>query len=408
MPSSIAQDSKHSLTFLKIEADFLKRLKNKRLFTTSFGSNWTQNTLSSNFQLLSNEDVVQNVLSNSFQNDFKYNLLNLYAKASYNYTLGALGINGELEVLHNNNYLENEEIKIRDNSLVINPTIGFDVSLNKNNNVTGSIALKSESPTLRNLTEQYILSDFNSLNRGSINSLEQLQSLTFFTNYTLGTILSSFYSNTTFYYQQEFEYFTSNSQITPQYTIGDQFKEKGRRFFFLKTDANIFLDFVDSNLKIKGGYTNQEYQNIVNDNIRDVRFNSYEYGMELRTAFNGPINFHIGTSWIDNRITVNETDKNIRNQSFVDVVYTPIKKVNINLNMERFNFNSISTTNSFYFADLKTSYEVFKNKLSLTVEGKNLFNVQNYNNLFINDTGFTNSSYRLLPRYVLLKARIKI
>lgn len=406
--SSISQGSKHSLTFLQIEGDFLKRLENKRLFKASFGSNWTQNTLDSNFQLLNDEDVIQNALSNSFQNDFKYNLFNMYAKTSYNHTIGALGINGEVEILYNNNYLKNEDIETRDNSVVINPTIGFDISINENNNFTSSVALKSKSPTLRNLTESYVLSDFNSFNRGTINSLEQLQSLTFFTNYTLGNILSPFFSNTTFYYQKEFEYFTANNQITPQFTITDRFKEEGRRFLFLKTDANIFLDFLDSNLKLKGGYTNQEYQNIVNDNVRDVGINSYEYGMELRTAFSGPINFHIGTSWTDNRITVTQTDRNIRNQSFVDVVYTPIKKVNVNLNMERYSFNSISTTNSFYFADLKTSYEVIKNKLSLTIEGKNLFDVQNYNNLFINDVGFTNSSYRLLPRYVLLKARIKL
>jgi len=406
--TSISQNSKHSLTFFKLESDLLKKLKNKRLLKVTLGSTLTQNTLNSDFQLRDDNEVIANVLSDDFQNDFQYNLLSIYAKANYNYKIGILGINGALEVLHNRNYLKNNTTETSDHSIIINPSISVDLSLNKNNKFTSSIELKSDSPTLRNVTEGYVLTDFNNFSRGNPTNLDQLQSLHLFANYTLGNILSPFFSNTSLIYQKSFEYYTSDNQITSQFAVSDQFIENGRTLFIAQTEANLFVDFLESNLKVKGSYTNQHYQNSVNNSLRDISSTTFKYGLELRTAFSGNFNFHIGTSWSDNRITINQTDKNMSNQSFVDVVYTPIKKVNLSVNMERYTFNSLSDTNPFYFADFKTSYQVIKNKLSVSIEGKNLFNVQNYNSLFINDTGFTNSSYRLLPRYVLLKARIKI
>ena len=407
MSPTIFQKSEHTLTFFKVEGEFLKRLKNKNLFKISAVTHLNQNRLTSNFQL-TNETDGDVEFSNDFQNTFKYNLFNTALKTSYSHRLGPLSVNGELEVLYNNNYLKNTTTEIRDHSFIINPLLGFDLSLNRNNKLNGSVGLKSSNPSLRNVIDGYILTDFNVFSRGAPSNIEQLQSFSGFANYTLGTIISPFYSNTLLYYEKNVDYYTTDSQITSDYRLSDQFRAEGRSFVSLRTDANFFLDVIDTNLKLKGGYLNQVYQNRVNDNIRDVAINSYEFGFEVKSAFSGDFNFHLGTNWSDNKITVNEISRNLTNQSFMDIVYTPSAKINISANIERYTFNLSDNTNSFYFADIKTTYQAIKNKLSISLEGKNLLNVTNYEVFSINDLGFANSSYRLLPRFVLLKARIKI
>lgn len=399
--TNISQKSDHALTYYELKGEYFKRYK-KRLLKINVGSDFTQNSYTSQFELSGTDEITLD----DFQNALDYNLFTVYANASYSFDVGPIKLSGKLETVYKNNYLNDQNLEIRDQTIVLNPEASFNWPINKKNKLLGSVTFGNSNPRVRNIISNYALQDFNNFSRGDVSSLDQLQYLTVFSRYTLGTLLSPLYANTTFVYQNNFEYYTTASQLTPQFIITDQFRAQGQEFLKLSTEANYFLEFLSVNLKITGGYSQQEFENSVNATRRTILSRSLDYGFALKSAFSGNIEFHLGTKWTENRFTVNETSINISNQSFVDIIYTPIEKLNVSFNLERYAFNALENKNSFYFGDLKAIYTAKKNKLSFTIEGKNLFNTRNYNNLLLNDIGFTSSSYRLLPRFVLLKARI--
>tara|TARA_B110001469_G_scaffold24932_1_gene25633 strand:- start:1995 stop:2174 length:180 start_codon:yes stop_codon:yes gene_type:complete len=53
--------------------------------------------------------------------------------------------------------------------------------------------------------------------------------------------------------------------------------------------------------------------------------------------------------------------------------------------------------------DFDARYKLLKNKLTLGLTGKNLFNTERFRNFSISDIGTSTTEYRLLERYVLLK-----
>ena len=70
---------------------------------------------------------------------------------------------------------------------------------------------------------------------------------------------------------------------------------------------------------------------------------------------------------------------------------------------ERYYFGNLKTDNTYYFLDFETRYKLKKDKLTLGLSGKNLFNTKTFRNFSISDIGSSTTEYRLLPRFVLLK-----
>lgn len=401
--TNIFQESDHALTFYELKGEYFKRFK-KKLLKVNGGADFTQNSYTSQFNLIGTDAIS----TEDFLNYLNYDLFTLYVNVSYSFDLGAISLSGKLETAYKNNYLKDQNTEIRDEIIVLNPEASFTWPINKKNRLIGSVSFSNDNPGTSNIVGNYLLRDFNNFSRGNTSSLEQLQSFTALTKYTLGNILSPFYAHTTLIYQNNFEYYTTASQQTAQFIITDQFRAQGRDFLKSKTEANFFIGFLSTNLKLKGEYVQRNYENRINSNSRSIVSRRFDYGFELRSAFTGNIDFQVGTTWSVNRFTINDTSINATTQSFVDVVYTPTKKMNLSFRLDRYAFNSLENSNSFYFGDVKAIYTVRKNKLSFTIEGKNLFNTRTYNNFFLDDVGFTRSTYRLLPRFILLKARIKL
>ncbi|MCJ7467343.1 MAG: TonB-dependent receptor [Maribacter sp.] len=106
-------------------------------------------------------------------------------------------------------------------------------------------------------------------------------------------------------------------------------------------------------------------------------------------------------------ITVAEVaspEKN-RNQSYVSFMDVDIKaseKLLFQLKNERYSFGKSGNTPTYYFTDFRAKYQVKPNKMALKLDVVNLWNTKNIGTLDISDTGYLQSSYRLLPRYILL------
>jgi hypothetical protein len=163
---------------------------------------------------------------------------------------------------------------------------------------------------------------------------------------------------------------------------------------------------MSSNLKIDIGYASSTYKNIVNNSdLRTVISESYRYGFELRSGFRKGFNFHAGTKWTTNAISTQSVNNSFTdNLSFLDLLFTFSEHLDFQLQTERYFFGNLDENNTYYFLDLDLSYNITPNHWALSLTGKNLFNTNTFKTFAVNDLGNTITEYRLLPRFILLKA----
>lgn len=91
------------------------------------------------------------------------------------------------------------------------------------------------------------------------------------------------------------------------------------------------------------------------------------------------------------------------NTSFLDLSFLFSDKFDINLQSERYFFGNLENDNTYYFLNAEATYKLLKDKLTLRISGKNLFNTQKFRNFSISDFGSSTTEIRLLSRYILLK-----
>ena len=90
--------------------------------------------------------------------------------------------------------------------------------------------------------------------------------------------------------------------------------------------------------------------------------------------------------------------------SFLDLTCNLGKKLDFQLETERYYFGSLDKdNNTYYFLDANIRYSVNENKLSFTLSGQNLLDIKTFRNYSMDDISISKTEFRLLPRYFLAK-----
>ena len=204
-------------------------------------------------------------------------------------------------------------------------------------------------------------------------------------------------------YSKNHDFFSTNTRLNQNFTQATKILIKDRVFISINSKLNYYFKSISSNLKLDVGYTKSEFKNIINDvNVRNVISNNYGFGLELRSGFEGFFNYHIGKKWNRNEVEImNNSFAN--NVSFLDLYFVVNKKLDFQFLLERYYFGNSETYKTYNFLDFDARCKLVKNKLTLVITGKNLFNMKKFTDFSISDIGNSTTEYRLLPRFVLLK-----
>lgn len=128
----------------------------------------------------------------------------------------------------------------------------------------------------------------------------------------------------------------------------------------------------------------------------------------MRSGLSGFFNYHVGSKWNNNQVKtiINNNFTNI--MSFIDLSFIFNDKFNIQVQSERYFFGNLDKDNNkYYFLDLETRYVVKENKLIFSLSGNNLLNTEKFRSYSISDITISQTEYRLLPKYVLLKMEFR-
>ncbi|RZS93877.1 carboxypeptidase regulatory-like domain-containing protein [Aquimarina brevivitae] len=400
--NGVLQKSTNNLHFLGIEGNYVIS-GDKTNIDLKFGYSNSKNDLHSDFLFLDTNNEVRNA-GEEFSNDLEFLLDDIYANFRYRYALGKLKLSLTLETHQIISTVKQEGERSTENPFYTIPTIGINWSLNERNKLTALYRYTTTNFSLNQLYSNYILTDFRSFKRGTGN-FDQLNGSLFLSNYTYGNWDDEFLINASFLYQKDDNYTSSNSLIRQNFSLNETIILNDKDFYSLSVNIDKFINKLSSNIKVNGGVSSTNFENIVNNSeLRKITTSTYTYGMELRSVFNGMFNFHIGTKWMNSIVEINTTNTNLNNESFLDVTLDFSKKLKFSLTNERYYFGNLAKDNRvFYFSDFNAQYTIKKNTLTLKFTAQNIWNTDTYANFYIGDTSELRTEYRLLPRYFLLK-----
>ena len=248
-----------------------------------------------------------------------------------------------------------------------------------------------------------ILTGFRSFSKGT-NHFNQLTASSLVFNYQLGNWSDRFFANTFIIYTKNHDFFSTNTNLNQNFTQSEKILIKDREFLSINTKFDYYFKVISSNLKLDLGNTKTDFRNIINNSdLRTITSNNYKYGVETRSGFSGIFNYHLGTKWTTNTIKTPLKNSLTNTVSFLDISLIFNDNFDVNLESERYFFGNLENDKSYYFLDFNARYKIIKDKLTIGITGKNLFNTKQFKTSSISDIGSSTTEYRLLPRYALLK-----
>lgn len=399
--NNVIQESKNKMQFAGVNAHLLDRKDNGHLLELQFGNEYRKDELITNFSLFENQTLINE--PNGYQNQTNYAVNDLYFKSKYRLKLKDFGIVAKLDAHQLFNQLENNTINSNQNPFFINPSLGFDWKINDKNKITSSYAYNTTNAKVLDVFSDFVLTSFRSFSKGT-GGFNQLEASSLNFNYQLGNWSDRFFANIFALYSKNHDFFSTNTIIQQNFTQAEKILIEDREFFSINSKLDYYFKYISSNLKVDIGYTKSEFKNIVNNsNLRRVTSNNYNYGLELRSGFQGVFNYHLGTKWTTSEIESTITNSFTDNMSFLDLSFAFKDKFDIQIQSERYFFGNLQTDNTYYFFDFDARYRLIDNKLTLGLTGKNLLNTERFRNFAISDIGTSTTEYRLLPRFVLAK-----
>ena len=302
------------------------------------------------------------------------------------------------------NRIENFETKINQNPFFIIPKVGLDWKINEKNKIMTSYSYNTTNAGVLDVYSGFVQTGFRSFNKG-LEQFNQLTSSNAILNYTYGSWGDKFFANTFILYSKNNDFFSNNSIITQNFLQSEKTIIKDRELLSMSSNIDRYFKTIKSNLKINLGATKTNFKNIVNNsNLREVKNFNADYGFELRSGFRGFFNYHIGSKWNYNEVETTTKNSFTDNMSFLDLSFMFSDKFNIQVQSERYFFGNLDKDNNkYYFLDLEARYLVKENKLTFFLSGNNLFNTETFRNYSISDINISQTEYRLMPRYLLLK-----
>ncbi|WP_353147347.1 carboxypeptidase-like regulatory domain-containing protein [Flavobacterium sp.] len=400
------QFSENKMQFAGVEAHLLDKMKNGDLLELKMGNQLRIDNLNTRFQLLDNQTSLSS--PNGYQNNLIYTTNDLYLSAKYRFKLGKFTLLTQSDAHQLINQLENFNVKSNQNPFFIIPKIGLDWKINEKNKILTSYSLNTINAGVLDVYSGFVQTGFRSFSKG-LEAFNQLNSSSAILNYTYGSWGDKFFANTFIFYTKNNDFFSTNSNITQNYSQDRKIIIKDRESLTISSSIDRFFKPIKSNLKFNLGTTITNFKNIVNNSdLREVKNLNADYGFEMRSGFRGFFNYHIGSKWTYNQVETTIKNNFTNNMTFLDMSFMFSNTFNIQMQSERYYFGNLDKSNNqYYFLDIEARYAVKENKLTFFLSGNNLLNVETFRNYSISDINISQTEHRLMPRYVLLKMELR-
>ena len=406
-PESVFQDLENEMTYAGFNAHYLDRKENGHLLEIQIGNEYREDRLGNRLRFRESGNTTEP--SSGYENNTRYRVNDLYLKGKYLYKWSYLKLTGSLDAHQLFNSLEQSGANNTEQPFFINPKFDANYKINKKNRIGLGGSHNTTNAGILDVYDQFVLTSFRSFYKGA-GSFNQVEASNFNFNYQLGNWSDQFFANFIASYTQDHDFFSTNSILQPNFSQTEKILIEDRESITLNANMDYYIGKISSNFKLKGGYSQRNFKNIINNsNLREVESVNYNLGLEMRSAFDGIFNYHIGTTWTWNEISASGTTNSfVDNNSFLDLNFVFNEQFDVQIKSERYFFGNINEgDNTYYFLDLDARYNIKDSPFYFSFMARNLTNTEQFRISSINDVSSSTVSYRLLPRYLLLNLKYR-
>jgi hypothetical protein len=398
--SDIQQIQTTELKFTALEAKYLKKAaKYQQSYNLAIGDltqKMTSNLLLNSLQA-----------GEGFSNDFSYRTVDIGFYSRQQFDLSKkLNLFGKAEIHYNSNSIlvnKTESSQKQMTALFPNVNMGFNFNWSKKQKLMLSYSLSNSTPGLEQLQTNYSLQDYRTIARG-LRSFEWIKNSTLLFNYTYGGWSEGLLVNASFIYQNPPAYVSNQSLFVNTYQQKEAvLLSNGKKMYIYNLSLDRFLKSISCNFRVNTTYTKQSFMNVANSLKRLVQTDNLSVSAEVRSVFDGSFNFHYGVNWRRNSALSPIRLKNNTLNSFTDISFNFNKKwvFSVKNDLQLIGIPG-QKTNPYLFTDGELHYTL-ASRTSFLLSLQNIFNVDKYETFTFDDVFSTVSSFRLFPRYIMLR-----
>lgn len=364
-------------------------IENKRLNTDLYGKN-------------ANNDNVDFGLA--FSNNLVWNKFVPFISFSLNYVGESLTINANTPVKH---YL----LKAKDN------VISFDKNLNKvtfepnfnakykfttefSNTFYGSI--NNNFGTLSSLYPSNIFSALNITNQNS--DIQQSTSKKIGGNFEYKLILSNLFLSLNYQLSQD----TSNNTISQNVLENGQtvFKQVGTKnkslYKNISVEISKYIPKLKTKLSFEYGLTKSLNNIILNNNSLQIKSIGNTFSFKSNNNYFDWLTFDFNIFYSINKRGI--TDNITALKSNLKILLYPTSNQTFGIYRDDYIYN-LNNQNNNQFIDLSYQYTLEKRKIDIELKWSNILNTKTYQELFLNDLGYTSNTYTIRPSQILASVK---
>lgn len=399
-------DIRNEKTFAGLEADFKLRQKNNDLIEFQVGYEHNDQSMNTIFQLF-NDNVA--FRPDGFQTNSSFTLGDLYAKSGYTWKWNTFKISGRAEAHQLLNQFTTLNSNKKQNPFYVNPSVNFMWDVKPTHIFNGSYMVNFNNTSFIDVNDTYLLNSSRSFSKG-LGAFKLTDSQMANLGYSIRHYLNRYRFSLNLNYSKQSNVLSSKSLIEQNSALSESVFIKGGETYGIRFASNFYFRNLKSNLKLEGNYsTSTSFNEVNNSGLRKNNYASQQYNFEWRSNFKTAFNFHLGTEWTRSKVTSPDFENSYTNGfSFLDLYYKIDERLDIKAVTEYYYFGSLDKDQRNHaFLDLEASYKLKGDKWTLGLRGNNLFNKQNFTTYYVTDLGYSSTSYRLMPRYVLLTAKYR-
>ena len=403
--NAISNDIKNKKRYGAIEADFKLKQKNEDLISFKIGYNSTVENISTVFNLFTDSENFQ---PEDFQAESRSDIGNLYAGTDYTWKNDKLSITANLSA-HQlfNRFVSREGTTKKQNPFYVSPNLFLNYRFNGQNTLSATYSYNFTNTSLAQVNDTYLLTSSRSFAAG-LGYFDQLQSSLVRIIYTTKHYLDRYNFSFDIDYSKQNNALSFKSQLDQNSSLFQSFIMRGGDRLGIGFNSHFVVKKLSGSVKLAAKTNKMTYFNIINDlGLRKNTSYNQLCMLTWRSDFKGCFDFNLGTEWSFNETRSEITFKNNTKISSLDLLFKSGNNLFLKLGVQHYNFEGIESKYNYFFSDFESFYTFKDQKYIVGIDARNLFNTKNFVSYNISDYGYTSSSYRLLPRYVLLSFKIR-
>ncbi len=391
--SLVNQNSNSPLNYTGVIAELVAKRKKSKFGLELLGS-FDYDKIKS-MLTFDNQPPVDSLSNNT---NYKKTILSATGKYALNIT-DKLKLKSEINISQNYTNLNKDKEAI----FFINPKIGLTYKTNQSGVFGINFSLTNNLPSIYYLNENYILKNYRTFSRG-LEHIVPTKNHNISFSHTYKNYKKLFFMNTFVMYSFSDLNYGAENAISEKFSLNTYKILNGGDTFNYNLGITKYLGNLPISIKLN---TNQSWSNnfvIINNSYGKVKnYNSY-YRLQGTTYLKIPLNFkfHFQYNYSTGQLNDQKTSNKYLESSLNSILELS-KKWIVEMNNDYYSIND----NHFLFSNMKVNYNPEKSRWSYMIMANNLSNINEFSNIYISEYQERSSSFRIVPRYILLNLKYR-